>query len=189
MCSNADARSSSSDAVYIIDFEAFQHGKMEDTVIKELCIMAANNPLKSINFVFRPPCDWSCLSADQRRTYSFEERCLHRLTWNEGTLQFCETCVQNMLIGFCGTTTTTTQPVFLALGVQKVKVLQHKLPKLCILDYRDIDDNCRDVSINKLPPAPIHITCTYRNHGRKQCAVLKCFRLCMHYVENVIRPP
>jgi len=170
-------------AFFFIDYEAFQHGKEDGIIIKELCVMAADNPLKSGCFVFKPPFEWTCLRPDQQGTYSYEERCLHHLSWAEGDVQFCADCVQNSLTWFAG----MHNVVFLALGEQKVRILQNKLPKLCILDYRDIDARCKNVSLHNLPTAPTHITCTYRNHGRIHCAVLKCFRLSMHYHENFVR--
>ena len=45
-----------------IDFEAFQHGN-EDFMIKELCILDENVPLKPLTFVFKPTKPWDILKS------------------------------------------------------------------------------------------------------------------------------
>jgi len=172
-------------AVFFIDFEAFQHGKDEDFIIKELAIIDSNNPLRSACYVFLPHCSWESLSAEHRRTYNYLERRLHRLTWNEGTLRYCTRCLQNDIAYFF-TGSSVDKAIFYTMGEQKAEFLRREFPHMHIEDYgnafvSNINRKNENLTIKKLPRAPQHISCTYRNHSREHCALLKCYRMYMHY--------
>ena len=169
------AHSSSSlprEDVYFIDFEAYQHGD-EDFHIKELCIMSADNPLKFSAYIFNHSCHWDHLSVDQRKTYRFQYKKLHQIAWNEGDTIYSAWWLQREieLKYVFGPT------VFYVLGHQKAKYLQQQLPRLTILDY-SVQYN---VLLMDLPAPPSYVKCVYREHARNHCAVLKCYRLCLHF--------
>jgi len=159
--------------VLFIDFEAFQHGD-EDYQIKELCILDADSPLKPLTFMFQPSTPWDKLSSDRRRTYAYQEHHLHHLAWNEGDIRYCTKCIfhhiQSAFPLVAGVNT-----VCYVLGSQKTSFLQRELPMLNIYQY----DNA--FAYKDLPMAPLHLTCTYRNHSRNHCAVLKCYQLFSHF--------
>lgn len=154
-----------------IDFEAFQHGD-EDFQIKELCILEATTPLKPLYFLFKPPCEWNLLSSDQRRTYIYEERYIHGLSWGEGQTRYCASCVWHY-IKKSFPLTTSADHICYVLGKQKADFLRREFPQLNIVEY--------NVTLKELPHAPLHLTCQYRVHGeREHCAMLKCYRLLSH---------
>jgi len=162
---------------YFIDFEANQHGH-GPYLLKELCIMDVENPLRNLCMVFAPPKPWCQTTPEERRTYLYNQQKLHHLNWYEGNYIFDAKVVTGQIYWFIG---SINNAVFFAQNMQKTKILQELLPGLNIINYADLDSCCAELTIAKLPSAPNYISCTYRNHGRHSCAVLKCFRLCLHY--------
>jgi hypothetical protein len=157
--------------VLFIDFEAFQHGD-EEFQIKELCILDADLPLKPLTFLFKPNRPWEKLNSAQKQTYAYQEHHLHHLSWGEGNKSYCANCVERHI--------KRAIPLYLSaqcyvLGRQKAEFLRREFPMLAIIDY-DYVDSYKDIS-----RAPSHLTCTYRNHSKEHCAVLKCYRLLLHY--------
>ena len=155
-----------------IDFEAFQCGE-EDFQIKELCILDAAAPLKPLYFMFKPSLPWDALNRDQKRTYAYQEHHVHHLSWNEGFRRYCRNCVAKQIERVFPLVTVNS--ICYVLGKQKVEYLQRELPMLNISEYEHA------TSYNEILPAPAHLTCYYRNHSRKHCAVLKCYQLLSHY--------
>jgi hypothetical protein len=154
-----------------IDFEAFQHGN-EDFMIKELCILDESAPLKPLTFVFKPTKPWDKLNGSQKRTYAYQEHKLHQLAWNEGSKSYCNSCVERNI--------KRAMPLYenancYVVGKQKADFLRRELPMLNIIEFSFVD------SYKDLPRAPAHLSCTYRYHGKEHCAVLKCYRLMLHY--------
>lgn len=158
--------------VYFIDFEAFQHGD-EDFCIKEMCILSVEKPLKPLYMLFKPTKSWNDLSPLQQRTYVYQEHRLHHLSWNEGLRRYCNHCVFRDLEKEIPTCTLAT---FYVLGDQKTEFLRNQLPLLNIVQYDHV------TSYKELPNAPSHLTCLYRHHSKEHCAVLKCYRLYLHYL-------
>ena len=160
-----------------MDFEAYQHGD-EEFNIKELCIMSADNSLKYSAYVFHQSYNWEDLTTDQRNTYRYQFKKLHQIAWNEGDTVYSSSWLQQEIESkyVFGPT------LFYVLGHQKAKFLQQQLPHLTILDY-SVQYN---VLLKDLPEAPNYIKCVYRNHSRNHCAILKCFRLCLHYHNYVV---
>jgi hypothetical protein len=165
--------------VYIVDFEAFKHGA-EDYRLKELCIMDASRPMKQRHYTFMPTCRWEELSPEQKRTYSYLTRDLHRLSWNEGTERFCEECLKIDLRRFVSSN-NIARSVFYVLGQAKVDYLKQLFPDFTFVNYQA----AYGVTLRELPDAPSHVACTYRNHG-KHCAFLKCVRVYLHFVSLYI---
>ena len=158
-------------SVIFIDFEAFQQGD-ETFQIKELCILAADDPLKPLTFLFKPSRQWEKLKSTQKQTYSYQEHHLHHLSWGEGNKTYCVNCLERKI--------KKAMPMYLearfyVLGRQKAAFLRRELPMLDIHDYA-FADSYKDIS-----RAPSHLTCTYRYHSKEHCAVLKCYRLLLHY--------
>ena len=163
--------------MYFIDFEAFQHGA-EDFQVKELCIMDATTPKRSMSYTFQPPRPWQWLTTNEKRTYEYATNHLHKLSWNEGCGNSCPSCVQKHIIQFFGASS-----IFYAIGRQKTEFLQRHLPKLIIIDYGE----CYSVTLKDLPPVPDTFRCMYREHGRVHCAAIKCYRLYLHMNANAIK--
>lgn len=154
-----------------IDFEAFQHGS-EDFMIKELCILDVNTPLKPLTFLYKPSKPWDLLKSAHKRTYAYQEHHLHRLSWNEGSKSYCTNCLMRHIKKAIPLYEDAN---FYVLGKQKADFLRKELPNLNIIEYSFVD------SYKDLPHVPTHLTCTYRYHSKEHCAVLKCYRLMLHY--------
>jgi hypothetical protein len=164
--------------VYFIDFEAYQHGN-EEFHIKELCVMDSGNPLRYMMYVFLPQKTWDMVTDEEKTSYRYQHRRLHGLSWQEGYTRYCTNCLQrDILYWMSNAAATLEDSVFYVLGQQKANFLRQQFPQLFILDYTSEFN----IALKQLCHAPPHIICTYRNHGkRKHCAMLKCYRLYMHY--------
>lgn len=159
-------------SVLFADFEAFQHGD-ESFRIKELCILDKASPMKPLYFLFKPPCAWNMLTREQKRTYTYEERCIHGLVWSEGHTRYCASCVWHYMKRAFPSLTDTSSYCCYVIGRQKADFLRKELPFLNIVEY--------DITLKELPHAPSHLICQHRAHGRDHCAMLKCYRLLLHY--------
>lgn len=155
-----------------IDFESFQHGD-EDFQLKELCILDSSAPLKPISYVFKPSKKWEALNKQQQRTYAYLEHHLHHLSWCEGVKRYCSSCVERHIKAAVPSYETAR---FYVLGKQKADFLRRELPMFDIVEYSFAE------SYKDIPRAPPHVCCTYRNHSKEHCAVLKCYRLYSHFM-------
>jgi hypothetical protein len=164
--------SSASPTVFIIDFEAFQHGS-EPFILKELCILDTRYPCRQMHLIFAPPCQWKELQRNKQRTYAYAIHRLHQLCWNEGSLDFCDKCLNRTLDRWL--MPKGSEPIFYVLGHQKTEYLKQILPGRKIFDYQAI----HNVTLKDLPAPPSNARCMYRDHG-EHCAVLKCARIYMH---------
>lgn len=152
---------------YFIDFEAFQHGE-ERFRIKELCIISETKPLLPFHKVFYPSKPWKQLSVERQKSYSFQTRHLHRLTYDEGEKQYCRNCIYKRIKQrFPG---CKTSGVFFVLGKQKLDFLSSEFPKLHFQQYDSAE------TVKSLRRISLPLKCSYADHGN-HCAMLKCFRL------------
>ena len=158
--------------VYFMDFEAFQHGK-EDYTVKELALRKVNYPYTCVSYVFRAQKPWSSLSPCQQRTYAYQEHKLHGLAWNEGEDNFCGECLLRQFKREFPRIANKNSIIYI-LGPEKTSYLQKFFPSLNIIMYKN-------VTLKDLPQASLFICCHYRNHSRIHCAVIKTFRLSLHY--------
>jgi hypothetical protein len=156
-----------------IDFEAFQHGS-ENFLMKELCLLDSNSPLRPLYFLFKPSKVWNELSKEQQRTYAYQEHRIHHLSWSEGYTQYCSHCVEYE-IKKAFPLITGIKSICYVLGRQKADFLRRELPMLNIQEYEYAK------TYKDLPQVPAHLTCTYRHHSREHCAVLKTYQLYAHY--------
>lgn len=159
---------------FFIEFEAFQH--KEDFIIKELCIMEFHRPLTPLCYLFTPPFNYKNVDDAMRKSFKWQTKNHHHLTWDEGNRIFCNSCVMRHI-----------EEVFPAwdLGIfyvmenivngQKLKILKKLFPALNIVNY--------SINFNDLPIVTENITCFYRNHG-DHCAYLKCMRMLQHYADS-----
>ena len=169
------------DNCLFIDFEAFQHGD-EDFIIKELCVLDVRAPTQPLYFLFKPPTQWCKLSREQRRTYSYQERHLHHISWNAGEQHYCPNCIQRYIKKKLPSATaeqsSSSPPIFYTVGAQKAAFLAKEFSDLNISMY-----DCS--SYKDLPHAPTHIVCmNYRCHLVEHCALLKCYRMYHHYLNR-----
>jgi len=161
--------------ISFIDFEAFQH-KNEDFRIKELCVLIAEKPFHPLHYVFKNDKSWSQLSQAKRRTYKYQEKQLHHLTWTEAASPFRHWCAHCIKIEL-----ESLGPLkCYVLGKQKADYLRSVLssPLINIVEYEYTD------SYKTLSPAPSHLVCTYRDHSREHCALLKCYQMMFHYYDS-----
>ena len=162
--------------VFFIDFEAFQHGS-GDYIVKELCIIDVIKPQKHLYYVYLPPRSWESLSHDVKRTFDYETKSLHKLTWQEGYTRFCSECLRRDMETYLFATSSRKCSLFFTMGEQKAEFLQRLLPDCTVLNYQKAYDVA---SIKDLPPVPGHLRCPHRYHGDR-CAYFKCVRMYLHY--------
>ena len=163
--------------VYLMDFQGFQHGT-EDFTIKELCILDVSKPTRPFHTLFLPPCCWYQLSREQKHTYHYQTRSLHKLGWDEGYTRFCKECLVRDMDRWLFTTSNRDLSVFYVMGAQKAEYLQRLLPDYKILNYQEAF-NVR--SRSDLPDAPPTARCVHRDHG-DYCAVKKCYTMYWHFL-------
>jgi hypothetical protein len=164
-------------SVFFIDFEAFQHGG-EDFSVKELCIVDIAKPMKALYYMYLPPCDWDALTHDQRRTYNYAYRALHRLSWDEGYTRFCTECLHRDMDRYLFGATNRESSVFYVIGRQKTEFLQRILPAYKFVNYQEAFNVS---SFKDLPESVFGSRCLHRAHGDR-CAVLKCYRMLQHFI-------
>ena len=144
-------------------------------MIKELAMLEAYNQMGKFCEVFRTDRSWSSLSNEQRRTYSYQERHLHHLSWNEGNRLYCkEDVLGDIKRAFpqCD----TENAVIYVIGEQKMKFLQKEFGEK--FHFQQL--NCERV--RDLPCAPCIVQCPYRAHGREHCAMMKCYRMLTYFL-------
>jgi hypothetical protein len=154
---------------FFIDFEAFQHGDGKFR-IKELCIMDVEQPLTPLYFLFKAERKWNSLTSGEQQTYSYQQRYLHHLCWEEGRTRYCRKCVWHhikMQFPEC------RNHIFYVMGKQKLEFLKEVFPSLNFCEY--------NITFHQLPQIADNISCFYRYHG-EHCACLKCYRLYTHYI-------
>ena len=146
-----------------IEFEGFQLEYGKRWIIKELCVLDQEQPLKPLYYLFTSDLPFESLSQDEKFQVGFVTTNIHGISWFEGTSRFCASCVENRIIEDFGNTCE-----FYTMGETKVKVLSELFPRLRIHNV--------DRSFKTLPNLMPHITCLHRVHG-EHCAVRKCYRL------------
>jgi len=164
-------------AVYLIDFQAFQHGT-EDYTVKEMCIIDVSKPTRPFHTLYLPPCCWYELSREQKRTYYYQTRSLHKLNWDEGYTKFCRECLQRDMERWLFGSSNPVLSVFYVMGQQKKEYLQRLLPHYNFVNYQDA------FNVNSwadLPEAPPTARCPHRDHG-DYCSVKKCYSMYWHYL-------
>lgn len=161
-------------AVYLIDFQGFQHGT-EEFIIKEMCILDVSKPTRPLHTVYLPPCCWYELSREQKRTYHYQSKALHKLSWDEGTIKFCRECLMRAMDRWLFTTNSRYLSVFYVMGAQKTEILKRLLPQCNIVNYQDA------FKVISLPEATQTARCVHREHG-DYCSVKKCYALYWHFI-------
>ena len=141
-------------STYFIDYEGFHLNG--ETIIKELCIMDANNMLNPRHYIFKPIIPWSLLNDNARIMYLYQ----NDIDWDEGSELFCPKCI-----------VTNNNAIFYTLD-DKFDVLQKNFPTLRLIRY----------NIKDLPEIPYNISCPYKDHG-KHCAFKNCIAMCTNYCQ------
>ena len=160
--------------VYLIDFQGFQHGS-EEFVIKEMCILDVSKPTRPLHTVYLPPCCWFELSREQKRTYHYQSRALHKLGWDEGNMRFCKECLLRAMDRWLFNTNSRNLSVFYVMGHQKAEILQRLRPECNIVNYQEA------YNLRALPEATSTARCVHREHG-DYCAVKKCYAMYWHFI-------
>ena len=162
---------------YFIDVEGFQHGKNGKFLIKELCILSADEPLSPYYKIFTPSKPWCQMKDDdaaKKSTYRYQTNMVHHLKWDEGWHKYCNNCVwREIKKSF----PNWRNGMFYVLGESKLKILKSEFPKLKLVPY--------NATLSTLPAIGSHIRCMYRDHSVDHCACLKCYKLYKHYTTFV----
>jgi len=132
-------------APFFIDFEAFQHGN-EDIIIKELCIVDANNPLIPLYFIFHPIKNWCYLDLARQKTYNYQFQNIHNLGWNEGTSHYCRRCVYYYIKQ--AFPYEYRNGIFYVMGEQKLNFLKQQFTHLKFCLYNITFDDLPALSTN-----------------------------------------
>jgi len=154
-------------ATYFIDFQGFYIG--DDMIIKELCIMDANQVFSPVHNVYKSDFNWDSIPDDSK----FINRSLtshrHKLSWDEGMIEFCRTCILNNY-----TDKDFYNATFYVLGIDdctKTTTLQRYFPDMRLICYS---------KQSELAKVPSNITCPWREHG-EHCAYKNCLAMCIDY--------
>ena len=161
---------------YFIDLEAFKHGRGKYRPV-ELCVLDVDQPLVPLYFTFAPTKPWDDLSMAEQRTYEYETRELHHLTYYEGDSRYCRRCVMHHVKRAFPYWQNGIFYVMDQMNGEKVRYLKEEFPELNIVHY--------NATFASLPQITSNITCMNRDHGPR-CAYLKCMRLCHHYTHDML---
>lgn len=161
-------------STYFIDFQGFVVD--DELVIKELCIMDANDVFWPIHLVFRDLLTWESISEKSQEVNLYLMKNHHCLRWYEGGSYFCPTCIlkaSDWSRGTCYVLNTSDSPN--SIEGAKIKTLQQHFPGVRFIEYSK--------SADELPKVPDNISCPYRNHG-KHCAYKHCLCMFVDYCKS-----
>ena len=152
-------------STYFIDFQGFYN---ENTmIIKELCVIDANNIFNPYHQVFNLGISPSILAEKTQFTNKYLSNYYHYLKWEEGTSLFCPTCILNKF--------DDTNALFFVLdkvdGI-KINTLKNYFPSWRLVNYNK--------TMIDLPQTPSNIKCPLREHGQ-QCAYKQSLSMAIDY--------
>lgn len=154
--------------VYFMDFQGFFLNN--ELVIKELCLMNANDPFNPFYRVYKMNIPWHLLPADTAKTNNYLTNNCHRLSWEEGTTTFCPNCV---LHSSKKDLLTVIIYVLDTENGSKMSTLKKYFPTLRFTSYNK--------TISQLPKTPSNISCIFRDHHHVNCAYKHCISMCIDY--------
>jgi len=152
-------------STYFIDFQGFII--KEEMIIKELCIMDANDMLNPYHSVFNIDLPWKSLSMSTKFSTKINGEKFHNLSWAEGNEHFCPSCIMKNY---------NTNDTFYVLENEdyiKTNVLEKYFPGLRFIQY----------SKTVLKDIPSNISCIWRDHG-EICAYKHCLAMCTDYCKT-----
>ena len=154
---------------YFIDAQGFC---VDGTLlIKELCIMDANNIFTPYQKVFSLDVPMDILSKKSQYDVKYLIKNHHYLHWDEGSTTFCPSCVSSQY-------DVNINSIFYVLdkidGV-KINTLKKHFPNWRLVNYSK--------RIADLPDVPTNIKCLYRDHG-KHCAYKHCLAMATDYCKT-----
>jgi hypothetical protein len=157
---------------YFVDAQGFYNN--DDLIIKELCIMDANEMFNPLHLVFKSNVSWEVLSDKCRFTNKYLTKHYHKLSWYEGSATFCPTCILNNY------DQDFEKAILYVLDEnhgKKMKTLKKHFPKLRFVSYNK--------SISNLHKVPANITCGWREHGSR-CAYKQCLSMYVDYCKSYL---
>lgn len=168
-------------ATFFLDFEAFQVEPIS-YILKELCILDLDNPLRPLYLLFNAPYDIGILNETQQRTVRYCETHLHRIAWKQkgNTQSTASDLLELMMQHFGKLKLNINSTIYIVGGIQKTNYIKSLLPTFRIITYK-----CR---VRDLPTVPSHIRCMSAvvSHSKVHCACLKCYGLYLHYIDSTI---
>jgi hypothetical protein len=155
---------------YFIDFQGCYDE--DGLIIKELCIMDANELFKPLHEVYKPTIKWNLLPEVTKTTNKYLTQFHHKLTWGEGTMYFCPHCILQKLN--LNNLPNTTFYVLDTINGSKIKVLQRHFPSFRFVNYGK--------TIGQLIQTPPNICCSWKEHG-EHCAYKQCLAMAIDYLK------
>lgn len=150
-------------ATYFIDFQGFRTD--ENIIIKELCIMDANNILYPLFGMFKFSTPSSIFSDHTQAINNYLSLHHHTLRWEEGDQSFCGGCINADESG-----------LYYVYDVEdgfKMNTLRRIFPRLRLVVYAK--ESILDV--------PSNISCMWREHGT-HCAYKTCLSMAIDYCKS-----
>jgi len=155
---------------FLMDVECFQHEEI--IIIKELCFMdcmKCPEHSKPLHKIFKAPRPWSSLTEEEKHAYSYQIERVHHLKWDEGSVSYSQDEVVDQIFNMLPCLLHWPYVIYV-FGNEKTALLKKKFPMFNI----NVFPFCHD--INELTDVVVD-KCSYRNHGYKNCAMIKCYRM------------
>lgn len=145
----------------VIEFQAFRNNE-NGFIIKELVVLDLSTSIVSY-FLFKPPCSSRSLLFKQYRTNKWLTSFFHRISWNEGFVEYTE--LENIMYHYCD-----QFKMIYTSGNEKSRFIQQftKNPVICCSIPKNNDLNNHGVCIGVKDV----------NHNFSQnCALVKAYSL------------
>jgi len=150
-------------STYFIDYQGFYIGKQQ--IIKELCIMNANDVFNPYHNVFLSDIEFENLVKEDIKTNQYLTNSFHKLTWQEGAVFFCPMCIlKTFKVDFDHSTFYSFK--------DKMPTIKRYFPAMRLIAYS------KNLTQLRIPPE--NITCPWREHG-KHCSYKQCLSLFVDY--------
>ena len=126
---------------YVVDFQAYKLTANEYAV-KELAIIPLGGEAKQ--YIFKPPCDWDDLSANQQRENEWLRETILFVDWNDGDYPYDK--IESLLQELLSDAKTIyikgeEKAKWLKRYVNNVQEIDHKCPSINSLHFEDLLDN------------------------------------------------
>lgn len=139
-------------------------GKNSQPIIKEMCFIPVSDPYRSDLYLLKPPHNWHCLDAKEKKTNVWLEKNYHRLKWSDGYAEYSE--LMDILLMH-----TTEYSNVLSKGLEKSQLLSNLLDREVI--------NLDDYMPGKISNFPLneHFDCAYHGESNGECAYKNALRI------------
>ena len=156
-------------STWFIDVKLFSDNN-DEKIIKELCFINVDDPLKAFYFIYYEQKPWSSLCSKAQYDNNFLTNYYHLLGWREGQDVFCPTCAIEQ------TQADVNISLFYVIDSptgSKINTIKKYFPMIRVTNY----------SLPATSLLPENISCPWRQHGI-HCAYKQCLLGCLHYISN-----